>query len=241
MHRTAKLRLLLLACIALLPSFLKRLCYRLFFGYRIGRRVRIGLSIIDARTCQIDDDSRIGHLNVITGVANLKLGDHVKIGHLNIIRGGELVDLGRYSELMRMNEINSIPEPDVVNPVDPRFMLGNGSIVTTGHKIDFTDRVEIGRRTIIGGRNSSLWTHNRQRTQPITIGEFAYVGSEIRMTPGSALPPRCVVGIGAVVTRKIEADGWMIAGVPAKPIRELTAEDKFLIERKTRPDLPDDI
>ena len=241
MHRTGKLRLLLLACIALLPSFLKRLCYRLFFGYRIGRRVRIGLSIIDARTCQIDDDSRIGHLNVIIGVANLKLGDHVKIGHLNIIRGGELVDLGRYSELMRMNEINSIPEPDAVNPVDPRFMLGNGSIVTTGHKIDFTDRVEIGRRTIIGGRNSSLWTHNRQRTEPITIGEFAYVGSEIRMTPGSALPPRCVVGIGAVVTRKIEADGWMIAGLPAKPIRELTAEDKFLIERKTRPDLPDDI
>lgn len=241
MHRTGKLRLLLLACIALLPSFLKRPCYRLFFGYRIGRGVRIGLSIVDAGECLIGESTRIGHLNVIIGVTNLKLGDHVKIGHLNIIRGGELVDLGRYSELMRMNEINSIPEPDAVNPVDPRFMLGNGSIVTTGHKIDFTDRVEIGRRTIIGGRNSSLWTHNRQRTQPITIGEFAYVGSEIRMAPGSALPSRCVVGIGAVVTGKIEADGWMIAGVPARPIKELTAEDRFLIERKTRPDLPDEI
>jgi acetyltransferase-like isoleucine patch superfamily enzyme len=61
------------------------------------------------------------------------------------------------------------------------------------------------------------------------------------MAPGSTLPSRCVVGIGAVVTGKIEADGWLIAGVPAKPIKELTAEDKFLIERKTRPDLPDDI
>jgi acetyltransferase-like isoleucine patch superfamily enzyme len=241
MYRTSKLRLLLLACIALLPSFLKRPCYRLFLGYRIGRRVRVGLSIIDARTCQIDDDSKIGHLNVIIGVKNLKLGDHVKIGHLNIIRGGEQVDLGRYSELIRMNEINSIPEPDAVNPVDPRFSLGNGSIITTGHKIDFTDRVEIGRRTIIGGRNSSLWTHNRQRTQPITIGEFAYVGSEIRMAPGSALPSRCVVGIGAVVAGKIDAEGWMIGGVPAKPIKELSTEDRFLIERKTRPDLPDDV
>ena len=76
-------------------------------------------------------------------------------------------------------------------------LFGNGSIITTGHKIDFTDRVDIGRRTIIGGRNSSIWTHNRQRTQPIHIGEFAYVGSEIRMAPGSALPSRCVVGIGA--------------------------------------------
>jgi acetyltransferase-like isoleucine patch superfamily enzyme len=241
MHRTSKFRLLLLACIALLPSFLKRPCYRLFFGYRIGRRVRMGLSIIDARACQIDDDSRIGHLNVIIGVANLQVGDHVKIGHLNIIRGGAEVTLGRYSELMRMNEINSIPEPDAVNPVDPRFTLGNGSIITTGHKIDFTDRVEIGRRTIIGGRNSSIWTHNRQRTLPIRIGELAYVGSEVRMAPGSALPSRCVVGIGAVVTKKINAEGFLIAGVPAKPIKELSEEDLFLIERKTRPDLPDDV
>ena len=241
MHRTGKFRLLLLACIAPLPSFLKRPCYRLFFGYQIGRRVRVGLSIIDAGACQIDDDSRIGHLNVIIGVANLKLGDHVKIGHLNIIRGGNQVTLGRYSELMRMNEINSIPEPDAVNPVDPKFSLGNGSIITTGHKIDFTDRVEIGRRTIIGGRNSSIWTHNRQRTLPIKIGELAYVGSEIRMAPGSALPSRCVVGIGAVVTRKIDAEGFLIAGVPAKPIKELSEEDQFLIERKTRPDLPDDV
>jgi acetyltransferase-like isoleucine patch superfamily enzyme len=241
MHRTSKPRLLLLACVALLPSFLKRPCYRLFFGYQIGRRVRVGLSIIDARACRIEDDTQIGHLNVIIGVENLKLGDHVKIGHLNIIRGGAEVNLGRYSELMRMNEINSIPEPDAVNPVDPKFTLGNGSIITTGHKIDFTDRVEIGRRTIIGGRNSSIWTHNRQRTLPISIGEFAYVGSEIRMAPGSTLPSRCVVGIGAVVTGKIDAEGSLIAGVPAKPIKELSVEDRFLIERKTRSDLPDDV
>lgn len=203
--------------------------------------MRIGLSIVNAGICRIGDDAQIGHLNVIIGVKNLTLGDHVRIGHLNIIRGGDQVNLGRYCELIRLNEVNSIPDPDVVNPVEPRFSLGDGSIITTGHKIDFTDRVEIGRRTIIGGRNSSLWTHNRQRTLPISIGEFAYLGSEIRMAPGSSIPSRCVVGIGAVITGKIEADGWLIAGVPAKPVKELSSEDKFLIERKTRPDLPDDI
>jgi acetyltransferase-like isoleucine patch superfamily enzyme len=218
-----------------------RPCYRLFFGYRIGKRVRFGLSIIDAAECQIDDDVRIGHLNVFIGVQKLTMGDHVRIGHLNIVRGGAEVRLGRYSEIMRMNEINSIPEPDAVNPVDPRFMLGAGSIVTTGHKIDFTDRVEIGRRTIIGGRSSSLWTHNRQRTRPINIGEFAYVGSEIRMAPGSSIPSRCIVGIGSVITSAIDAEEWLIAGVPAKPIKELSSEDRFLIERRTRPDLPDDV
>jgi acetyltransferase-like isoleucine patch superfamily enzyme len=142
---------------------------------------------------------------------------------------------------MRLNEINSIPDADVVNPVDPRFLLGAGSVITTGHKIDFTDRVEIGCRAILGGRNSSLWTHNRQKTRPIEIGSFAYIGSEIRMAPGAAIPSKCIVGIGSVITGRLDQEGYLIAGVPARSIKELDASDKFLIERKTRDDLPDDV
>jgi len=239
--QTSKFKLAMLACVALLPSFLKRPCYRLVFGYRVGKRVRIGLSIIDARECRLDDDVQIGHLNIIIRVRKITAGDHVRIGHLNIIRGGDEVRLGRFSEIMRLNEINSIPDPEVVNPVEPRFLLGDGSIITTGHKIDFTDRVEIGRRTIIGGRNSSLWTHNRQRTRPIEIGSFTYVGSEIRVAPGGSVPSRCIVGIGSVITGELSGEDQLIAGVPAKAIKELSDEDKFLIERKTRRDLPENI
>ena len=231
----------MLACIALLPSVLKRPAYRWLFGYRVGKRVRIGFCIIDAEECEIADDVFFGHLNAVLKVKKLIIGDHFRIGNLNIIRGGDEVNLGRYSEIIRLNEINSIPDPDVVNETDPRLLLGAGSIITTGHKIDFTDRVEIGRRTIIGGRNSSLWTHNRQRTRPIEIGSFAYIGSEIRIAPGGSLPSRCVVGIGSVITSKLTEEEYLIAGVPAKPVKRLNEEDKFLIERKTRPDLPDDV
>ena len=241
MHRTSKFRFLVLALIGVLPSFVKRPLYRLCFGYKVGKRVRIGLSIIDARECTINDDVQMGHFNLVLGVGTLNVGDHVRIGHLNIIRGGDEVNLGRYSEIIRTNEINSIPDPDVVNPTDPRFLLGAGSIITTGHKIDFTDRVTIGRRSILGGRNSSLWTHNRQRTRPIDIGSFAYIGSEIRIAPGGSLPSKCIVGIGSVITSQLTAEGYLIAGVPAKAVKELTDDDKFLIERKTRKDLPDEI
>ncbi len=241
MHRPGKFRLLVLGLIALLPSFLKRPCYRILFGYRIGRQVRIGFSVIAAKTCEIGDYSQIGHFNLIVGVKKLTMGDHVKIGHLNVIRGGDEVHLGRFSEIIRMNEINSIPDPIVVNEIDPRFLLGDGSIITTGHKIDFTDLVTIGRRTIIGGRNSSLWTHNRQETKPIMIGDLAYVGSEIRMAPGSSIPSRCIVGLGSVIIGPISQREQLIAGVPAKPVRDLTADDKLLIERKTRVDLTDDL
>ncbi len=241
MRHTSKSRLAVLASIALLPSFLKRPLYRMFFGYRIGKRVHIGLSIIDAGQCEIDDDVTIGHFNVVVGVKRLVVGDHVRIGYFNIIRGGDEVVLGRYAEIIRMNEINSIPDPDVVNPTDPRFLLGDGSIVTAGHKIDFTDRVTIGRRSILGGRNSSLWTHNRQRTRPIEIGSFAYIGSEIRVAPGGSVPSNCIVGIGSVITRPLTQEHYLIAGVPAKPIKELDDSDRFLVERKTRLDLPDDV
>ena len=240
-QHSGKFRLTALALVAVLPGFLKRPCYRLFFGYKIGRRVSVGLSIIDAGECVIADDVRIGHLNLIVGVGRVEMGEHVKIGHMNVIRGGWEVRLGRWAEIIRLNEINSIPDPDVVNPIEPVFRLGDASVVTTGHKIDFTDRVEIGRRSILGGRNSSLWTHNRQRTRPVRIGDYAYVGSEIRVAPGGVIPSRCIVGIGSVVTGRIEEENHLIAGVPAKAVKPLSQEDQFLIEYKTRPDLPDDI
>src|SRR5918992_1057706 len=183
-RRSSKLRLATLATVALLPGFLKRPLYRRLFGYRIGRRVRLGFSLIDAGECEIADDVCVGHLNAVIGVGKLSVGEHANIGHLNVIRGG--------------------------------------------------DEVSIGRRSILGGRNSSRWTHNRQRTRPVEIGELTYVGSEIRVAPGGVIPSRCIVGIGSVVTGRIEGEYQLIAGVPARAVKPLAEEDRFLVEHKTR-------
>jgi acetyltransferase-like isoleucine patch superfamily enzyme len=239
--KTGAVRLVCLALIAFLPSFLKRGILRLFFRYKIGKNVRIGLSLIDAGNCEIQDGTVIGHFNLFLGTRHLLLGDHVRIGHFNVFRGGEEIRLGRYAEVQRFNVINSIPEPDIVNEADPRFLCGPGSIIVAGHKIDFTDRVEMGRRVILGGRNSSIWTHNRQRTKPVLIGSLAYLGSEIRISPGAVLPSRCIVGIGSVISGEIAAENHLIAGVPARPLRPLDADDIALIEYPTRRDLPKDI
>lgn len=240
-HTSSRARLLALALTALLPRSLKLAAYRRFFGYQIADDVVIGLSLLDAESCTIGAGTVIGHGNAFYRVGRLELGDHVRFGHLNIVRGGDEVVFGRYCDVLRQNEINAIPDPDVVGPVDSRLLVGPGSVITTGHKIDFTDRVTIGRRSIIGGRNSSLWTHNRQRTAPITIGDLAYVGSEIRMAPGSAIPSECVVGMGSVITDALTGNGQLFAGVPAKAVKPLSADDRFLVERKTREDLPDDL
>ena len=236
-----KLRLIIKAFLAPLPSSIKRLAYRHLFGYKIGTGVRIGFSIIDAVECEIGDRVSIGHLNVFTGVGKLSIGDHTRIGALNLFRGGEEIRSGRFCEILRLNEINSIPEPDVVNEVDPRFIMGDGSMMAASHKIDFTDRVELGRRVILGGRNSSIWTHNRQKTLPVRIGDRTYLGSEIRIAPGVEVAANCIVGMGSVLTGKLHEEFQLIGGVPAKAIKPLDDEGRFLVERKTRNDLPDDI
>jgi UDP-3-O-[3-hydroxymyristoyl] glucosamine N-acyltransferase len=234
-------RLALLAVIALLPGFVKRPLYRGLFRYRIGRGVRIGLVILDAGTVELGDGTEIGHLNLITRVGSFITGRSVRIGSLNIIRGGERVRLGDYAEVMRLNVLNAIPDHDCTTSPASRLEIGRGAVVVSGHRIDFTDEVTIGQNVIIGGRNSSLWTHNRQSTAPIAIGDFCYLGSEVRLAPGARLAERSILGLGSVLAGAIDTPGSLVGGVPARIIRPLTAEDDVLIHRKARRDAPDDL
>jgi carbonic anhydrase/acetyltransferase-like protein (isoleucine patch superfamily) len=234
-------RLALLAVVGLLPGPIKRPLYRALFGYRIGRGVRIGLVILDAEAVELGDGTEIGHLNLITRVGSLVTGKAVRIGALNIIRGGERVVLGDYVEVMRLNVLNAIPDHDCTTSPVSRLEIRAGAVVVSGHRIDFTDRVTIGRNVIVGGRNSSLWTHNRQQTAPIAIGDFCYLGSEVRLAPGARLAERSILGLGSVLAGAIDTPGSLVGGVPARILRPLTAEDDALVHRKARRDAPDDL
>lgn len=235
-----RLRLLGLCLTALLPGFLKRPIYRFCFGYHIGARVKIGLALLDCATLHIGDAVRIGHGVAFLRCGDVNIGNHVVIGALNVFRGGEAINLGDWSQVLRANVINSIPDNDCTNAPRSVFTLGYGAVVTSEHRIDFTDEVKIGRCSILGGRNSSIWTHNRRAGAPVFIGDYCYIGSEIRMAPGAQIPDCCVVGLASVITKATSEPFQLIAGVPAKPRRTLTPDDYELIFGKTRPDLPDE-
>lgn len=237
----SRLRLAAHVLVACLPGPLKLLCYRYIFRFRIGRGVRIGFSILDVDRCTIGEHVRVGHLNVFTRISDLNIGPHARIGFANLFRGGAWVRLGAYADCLRLNQINAIPEPDCLGTPEPVFVLGEGSVITAEHRFDFTDRIEIGKCTIIGGRGSSFWTHTRQATLPVHIGSFTYIGSEVRFAPGAAIPSWCVVGLGSVVIAPLTEAHRLIAGVPAKIVRVLTDDDLALLRRKTRKDLPDSI
>jgi len=233
-------RLIGLAMAGILPGFLKIPVFRLVFGYRIGRGVRIGVSLVDAREVDLGDGTRIGHFNAILRVGRVETGRHARIGTLNLIRGGERVRIGDYASVMRFNVLNAIPDHDCTTEPVSRLEIGAGAVVVSGHRVDFTDTITLGQNVIVGGRNSSLWTHNRQETAPITIGDFCYLGSEVRLAPGASLPDECILGIGSVLTSQITESRSLVAGVPARVVRPLSEKDLAHVHRKTRGDIPDD-
>ncbi len=240
-QRSGRWQLLVGAVISLLPSLLKISVYRHLYGYTIGRGVWIGFGTVIAgvRRCRIADGVRIGCCNVFVDVETLDVGGQTQIGHFNVFRGGQRVTLGEYVTILRGNVFNSGRLNDFITPREPVLELGRGTFVATGHWIDFTDRVTFGEQCIIGGRASSLWTHNRQRTRGISFGDQCYLGSDVRVAPGVEVASQCIVSLGAVLTGRFGEPQSMIAGNPAVVTRELNEQDLYHVTRKTRDDIPD--
>jgi len=234
------IRMTVLAVTALLPGPIKRTLLRSLFGYRIGRRVRPGVAYLDCAALTIDDDARIAHGVAFHRAGDVQIGRHVSIGPLNLFRAGTRIELAPYSQFLRLNVVNAIPDHDCHGSPDSTFLLGYGAVVTASHWIDFTDRVSFGRSVIFGGRHSSIWTHNRRRAAPVQIGDFCYIGSEVRIAPGVSIADCTIVGLGSVVSGSIATPFTLAAGAPAKPVRRLNEDDADTLFGKTRPDLPDE-
>lgn len=217
-----------------MPSFLKVAFYRYVLGYSVGRGVRIGMSVIIAEQCRIGDGVRIGHLNYISHIRRLEIGGDVVMGHGNILLGGDRVVLSDGAFIGRFNEINSIINPLSSNPATPELHVGRDAVITAWHKIDYTDKVEIGESAIIAGRQSCLWTHNRQQVAPVKVGAHCYVGSGVQFAPGASVGDHCVVGLGSAVTKPLTETRMLVAGSPARAVKPLEGESLALVEFPTR-------
>jgi acetyltransferase-like isoleucine patch superfamily enzyme len=210
-------RLMMLFSI-LLPWSARRNFLEKQFGYSIHPTSRIGFSWIFPRKLIMDENSRIGHLNVCKDIDLLHLGAESIIAQLNWITGFPSGSSRHFAH-----------QPDR----RPELILEAHSGISSRHLIDCTSRVRIGAFATIGGFRSQLLTHSidleagRQSSEPIEIGEYCFVGTECVILGGGSLPHHSVLGAKSLLNKKLDAPFHLYGGIPAKPLKELPQEMEY--------------
>ena len=87
--------------------------------------------------------------------------------------------------------------------------------------------LSIGAFSTIAGYQTQFLTHSidieagRQRSRPIVIGEYCFVGTQSVLLGGSVIPSFSVLGAKSLLADSFVEPYWLYGGVPAKPIKPL--------------------
>ena len=184
--------------IFILPSFLLRMTLN-WLGHKIGKNVKIGFSIIIIDKIELEDSSYIGHFNIIKGPFYLILEKKAKMYNQNYITRA----------------------PKGVTYGDAVFKIGYNSNITSKHFIDVTRSVTLGSNTVMGGRDSQIWTHGYVHKETgderfrvdgeVTIGNNVYMGSRCFINPGVTIADAISIGGGSSVAKNLTQKGMYVS------------------------------
>jgi hypothetical protein len=215
--RSKNVRFIVAVFSIILPQYFKRLLLVKLLGYEIHSSARIGKSLIYPKHLIMGEKSRIGNLTLCKGLSLLQVGAYGIVGNLNWITAVPLEAKAFGDEEDRR----------------PELLVGRHSAITNRHLIDCCNLVEIGEFTTFAGFRSQILTHTidlmdcKQRSSPVSIGDYCFVGSSVTLLSGSKLPSFCVLGASACLTETYTQEKFLYGGVPAKPIKLLSQDSKY--------------
>ncbi len=194
-----RIRYALLILSAVLPWPVKRRVLALL-GYAIDPTARIGISFISAEHVEIGANAYIGHGNVVRNVRSLVLEHDARIRHLNTLTGATWEGW----------------------PCSVRFEAG--AHMTNSHYLDVGGRYIQGPASIVGGKETQVWTHEVRREgvtslrwSEVRVGADAYVAARCILLPGSEVPAGGTLAAGSVLPRSVRAEpGSLLGGNPAR-------------------------
>ncbi|HVT66053.1 MAG TPA: acyltransferase [Mycobacteriales bacterium] len=148
-----------------------------------------------------------------------RVGDEVKLS----LRGGSMT-VGANTDIRRLGTYH----------VGGELTIGSGVVLSTGLHLHCAERVRVGDLTIIGEYSTiadsrhlrtpaGVPIHHATATAPVDIGENIWMGAHVVIAGGTVVGDLAFVAAGAVVTRDVRPR-WLVAGVPAREIRELADE-----------------
>lgn len=207
---------LIFLSILILPSFLLSPFLRLF-GYKIGKKIKIGFSIVLANEIELNDNVKIGHFNFIK-IDKLILCNNSLIKHFNIFKGPFELELKNKARIANQNYLTRAPLG--VTYGKSIFQLGKNSNITSKHFIDLTKSVVMGENTVLGGRHSQIWTHGYVHKEigderlridaEVVIGNNVYIGSRCLFNPGVSISNAVSIGSGSVISKNLTEKGMYV-------------------------------
>lgn len=189
-------RWILVALVSLLPAgriknvMLRRLGWVIGSGAEIGPCLIIRLD----KVC-LGDNTRIGPFNLVKDLSTLELQDNARLGHFNWLSSARSMRVAGASGDLR---------------------LGVHTSVTSRHYLDCTGGIRVGSFTqIAGGRSTFLthgisWVSSDQVYQPISVGDYCLISSNVQIAPGTVIGDRVVLGMGATASGDLREAGLYV-------------------------------
>jgi len=104
--------------------------------------------------------------------------------------------------------------------IGERTNIQDGAVLHVSHDSDFG----VGYGLVIG--NDVTVGHNAT-LHACTIDDEVLIGMNATVLDGAHVPKHCIIGANSLVApgKKLES-GWLYMGIPAKPVRQLSDQDK---------------
>jgi acetyltransferase-like isoleucine patch superfamily enzyme len=110
-----------------------------------------------------------------------------------------------------------------------RLTIGDHVFVNSGASVYAHQQVTLGSHVLLGD-HAAVWDTDfhaleegaEPRVAPVSIGDAVWIGRQAIVLPGVTIGGGAVVAAGAIVTRDV-APATLVAGNPARPVRELRA------------------
>lgn len=205
--------------IGILPSFLKKIIYRLK-GYKIASGVKLSIgSVIIGNEVEIEKKSSIGFFSIVRA-NKIKIGRFVKIGSMSAI-DTEYFSIDDDARINEQVYIGGMKTPESA------LIMGKRTIIMQASYINPTKPIIIGDDSGIGG-HCLLFTHGSWNSvlegypvkfAPITIGKKVWLPWRVFVMPGVTIGDGSVIGADSLLTKNIPANS-LAAGSPAKIIKE---------------------
>ena len=187
-------------------------------GYDIHKTSMIGFSIVAAKKVRIEARTKIGHFTVVRNLALLEMAEASSIGNFNTISGAPL-------------EQNVFFRTETDRR--PQLILHPHATVTHSHLIDCCNSVIVGAFATVAGWRTQILTHsidiasNHQRSAPVSIGAYSFVGTSCILLMGATLPDRSILAAGSVLSRAQTEQCSLYAGVPATKVKDLDPNSAY--------------